>query len=63
MLLSNKLLWALRDHAQMSNPMLADLALEADLDFLEQSRTARDKFDRPVPVPVRINKETGAIEV
>lgn len=63
MFLSNKLLWALSDHARMSSPFLADIALEVDLEFLEQSRNSPDKFDRPCPVHVRINKETGAIEV
>jgi len=61
MLLSNKLLWALRDHAAMRDPKLADLCLEADLKVLEDVQNAPDKFDRPVPVRVRINKETGAI--
>lgn len=62
MFLSNKLLWALRDHAQMSSPFLADLALEVDLEFLEESRNSPDKFDRPVAILVRINRETGTIE-
>lgn len=66
MLLSNQLIWALRDHAKMREakphaPRMADLALETDLAQLELNRTSQDKFDRPVPIRVRINKETGEI--
>lgn len=62
MFLSNKLLWALADHSKMGNPVLADLALEYDLRALEETRNAPDKFDRPVPIRVQINKQTGEIE-
>ncbi len=68
MFLSNQLLWALNDHAKMREtkphaPRMADLMLETDLAQLELNRTSQDKFDRPVPIRVRINKQTGAIEV
>ena len=71
MFLSNQLLIALKDFDKMRGPgpygkyapKMADLLLDADLAQLELNRTAQDEFDRPVPVPVRINKETGAIEV
>lgn len=62
MFLSNKLLWALRDHAQMSSPFLADLALEVDLESLEQSRNSPDKFDRPCPIKVKVDLQTGEIQ-
>lgn len=68
MFLSNQLLWALNDHAKMrkhseSNaPEMADSMLCADLRCLELNRTAQDHFDRPCPIKVRINLETGAIE-
>jgi len=68
MFLSNKLLWALNDHSKMKSSTtmfddqsLADICLIDDLDALEKSRNARDKFDRPCPIRVRINKETGEI--
>lgn len=71
MKLSNQLLRALKDFDKMRGsgpygkyaPNMADLLLCADLVQLELNRTAQDKFDRPIPVRVRINKETGAIEV
>ena len=70
MQLSNKLLWALRDHSQMKSrttiyddQTLADICLIEDLEILEKSRNAQDEFDRPIPIPVKINLETGAIEV
>lgn len=67
MFLSNQLLWALNDHARMKHPLscsphLADQMLIADLAILEVNRNSPDKFDRPVPLLVRINKETGEIE-
>jgi hypothetical protein len=62
MFLSNKLLWALKDHSSMRDPILADIALASDLRTLEETRNAPDEFDRPVAVPVQINKETGEIE-
>lgn len=63
MFLSNKLLWALNDHKNTSNGFLADIALEADLQVLEETRNSRDRFDRPVPIQVWIDKETGEIQL
>jgi hypothetical protein len=62
MFLSNKLLWALADHSKMSDPLLADIMLSEDLKEIDNTREAKDPFDRPVPIQVRINKETGKIE-
>jgi len=63
MFLSNKLVWALKDHAMMrAGALLADQALIEDLVWLEKSQTAQDQFDRPVPIRVKIDKETGEIE-
>lgn len=62
MFLSNKLLWALADHSKMEDPILADIMLSEDLKEIEKTRDAKDLFDRPVPIQVRINKETGKFE-
>lgn len=69
MKLSDQLLRALKDFDQMRGPgpygkyapKMADLLLCADLVQLELNRDATDKFDRPVPIRVRINKQTGEI--
>mgnify|MGYP003392268332 FL=1 len=62
MFLSNHLLFALRDHAKPARDrQYADRRLTEAIDDIEDRRNAIDRFARPVPVPVRINKETGAI--
>ena len=62
MVISNTLMWALNDFDQSNHSnRRATLILMGQLLLNERKVNHKDPFKRPVPVTIKVDKETGAI--